>query len=784
TAVPGWDVPSDWIAAAIQRAGDFKLTDEEQIFLGHYDAAGAGFGGWSFSGQRLYDGIGRALYEPDGHERAADPLQTHETAIGTLTTGSTTADLWTMAPAPDGSLYFSDRYKLKRRFSDGTTVDIAGSGRRGFTADGFDVLGNPIDPWQIALGPDGTLYMVEGSRVRAIVNGKWVTAAGNDQYERGGEPEGVQATSRAITPYSLALGPDGSLYIGSMGRIFKVGIDGILHTIAGQYSASGALTDFDDGVPASSVMLGTISGVAIGSDGTVYFANDTIAGKMTPDGRVFHIATGASRGAFDPHGISVANDGTVLLTDINGRRVWEITPDGAQVAFAGTGQCDTGASLAAIGVSRGYMLCSPQEAKIMADGSVVILDWWFEQIRKASSSLPPIRSASATVIPSEDGSVAYVFEGGRHTRTVDTLTNVTLETLGYDANGNPASITDLDGLVTTIERNTAGDVTGIVAPNGQRTALTTSNGYLTQITEPGGSHYDFGYDANGLLSQLTDRRRGVHTFTYDENGLLQRDNDPLGGFISRTRSGTGQTFSVQRTTAESRIDTFATAVDAAGVEQHTHTGSDGLPVTTRFYAGTTSVTSALGSAMSTDAADVRWGMLAPLASSVIVNGSKTVTTSEARTTTLANPNDVLSMTAQTESFTINGRTWTSAWNAATRQLTARSPLGRQSSATLDAKGRPVLYQLPSLAGISVTYDTRGRAATLSQGTRTTTFAYDGFDRVQSITDSLHRTAIFEYDAANRITSETLPGGRTIGFTYDEDDNLTSVTPPSRPSHGF
>jgi RHS repeat-associated protein len=781
---PGWNVPADAIIAAERRAGNFRMSEGAQLFLGHFGAGDAGFGGWTFSGLRQYDGIGRVIYDGGGTERAADPQQTHETALATLTLGPPEdLDLFTMTPAPDGTLYFSDGYKIRKTSPDGTTTDVAGTAHSGFTPDGFNALGNPTNLWQITTGPDGTLYVIDGTRVRAIVNGRWITIAGNDTYEQGEQPEGVPATSRSITAWALAVGPDGAVYIGSLGHIYKIDPDGTIRTIAGIRNTSAPQGDFVDGASAFSVPLGIARTLAVGPDGSVYFANTKIVGRVTPDGHLFHVMTNTPSNDFYPNGVSVAEDGTVLVADIGDRRVWMIGADGVPVSFAGTGEFQSDAVLPAIGMSRSFMLGSPLEAKIAADGSVVILDWWFEAIRHVGASFPPAR-VGTSVIPSPDASLAYLFESGRHERTVDALTNVTLETFQYDAAGNLTGITDLDGLVTQIERNGAGDPTAIVAPNGQRTTLAMSGGVLQSITEPGGAAYGFGYGSNSLLTSLTDRRGGLHKFTYDDDGLLSRDEDPAGGFISLTRTGIGNTFNVLRASAEGRTNSYATAVDASGSEMHTHVGPDGLPTTSSFYAGNSSVSSPTGSVSETIAGDPRFGMLAPLPIVTMTNGSKSIHMTQTRSVTLSDPNNILSLASLVETSTVNDKSWTSSFDAATRTIAQLSPAGRQSSATLDAKGRTVLVHRPSLVDSTMTYDSRGRLGSMALGSRSTTFGYDGADRLTSVTDPLHRTVTFGYDAASRVTSQTLPDGRAVGFTYDASGNVTSITPPSRPSHGF
>ena len=83
---------------------------------------------------------------------------------------------------------------------------------------------------------------------------------------------------------------------------------------------------------------------------------------------------------------------------------------------------------------------------------------------------------------------------GRHLQTLNTLTAATLFSFGYDSAGRITSITDGDGNVTTVERNSNGDRTAIVAPFGQRTTPSLdSNGYLASITDPAGDANQYSY---------------------------------------------------------------------------------------------------------------------------------------------------------------------------------------------------------------------------------------------------------------------------------------------------
>src|SRR5690554_6683413 len=102
-------------------------------------------------------------------------------------------------------------------------------------------------------------------------------------------------------------------------------------------------------------------------------------------------------------------------------------------------------------------------------------------------------------VPSGDGSDAYIFSlSGRHRRTVDTGTNRTLYEFSYTEDGLLDTIRDIDGLVTTIERDSNGRVQRIIGPWGHTHELLlhdegTQDGYLAGLVAPGGLTWQFEY---------------------------------------------------------------------------------------------------------------------------------------------------------------------------------------------------------------------------------------------------------------------------------------------------
>ena len=183
-------------------------------------------------------------------------------------------------------------------------------------------------------------------------------------------------------------------------------------------------------------------------------------------------------------------------------------------------------------------------------------------------------------------------------------------------------------------------------------------------------------------------------------------------------------------------------------------------------------------------------MQAPLPSSLTVKTPSGLTAAFAmtRSVTLSDPNNLLSLTSQTDTLTLNGRAATSTYTAATKTFIDRSPANRQLTRTLDAQGRVVRGQVDSLEPVAFTYDPRGRLSSVTQGTggtaRASTFTYNAEGFLASVTDPLSRSVSFGYDLNGRVTSQTLPDLRVIQTTYDANGNVQSITPPSRPAHAF
>lgn len=87
------------------------------------------------------------------------------------------------------------------------------------------------------------------------------------------------------------------------------------------------------------------------------------------------------------------------------------------------------------------------------------------KLRTINAALPGFNE-NDILVASEDGQLAYQFnKDGRHLRTLDAASRDTVLEFTYNGSGWLTSITDADGLITTIERS-GQSVSAIEGPSG------------------------------------------------------------------------------------------------------------------------------------------------------------------------------------------------------------------------------------------------------------------------------------------------------------------------------
>jgi sugar lactone lactonase YvrE len=172
----------------------------------------------------------------------------------------------------------------------------------------------------------------------------------------------------------VAVGRDGFIYVADSGNFAIKRIDLKQGTIS--IFAGGHADKFVDGSDALSASIGNPTSVAIAPDGTVFLANGSWVGKIDPDSTVHLLAGGQMQ---EPVGLALAPDGTLYIADLGGNRIWRRSPGGTLSPFAGSGQYGFGGDGAS---ALDAALGRPRAIAIDAAGNLVIADTGNNRIRR------------------------------------------------------------------------------------------------------------------------------------------------------------------------------------------------------------------------------------------------------------------------------------------------------------------------------------------------------------------------------------------------------------------
>ena len=487
----------------------------------------------------------------------------------------------------------------------------------------------------------------------------------------------------------------------------------------------------------------------------------------------------------------MANDthGNVYFTEPGaGWRIRCVRPDGILTTVAGTGTFgfsgDGGPATAA--------KIKPNDIAVGPDGSIYFADDLNHRVRRVFAPLPGF-TGDEIAIPSEDGGKLFRFDfTGRHLDTRDAFTGAVLFTFAYNAGGQLVKITDGEGNATTIQRAANGAPLAIVAPFGQTTTLTAdASGSLASVRDPLGGTFSLGSTADGLLLSDVDPVGNLTLFTYDPNGLLKRGDfaGPPADDLARADLPEGHFVTV--TTALGVEEKYQVETLATGDELRMNTdAADFISTARRRANGMNTFTEPNGIERNvTLGPDKRFAMQAPIESSrtLATPGGKLLTLQTAQNITLSEPgNPGSSLVAFSETFAVNGKTFTEVYAPATKTFTHTTPLGRVQTRQINAQGRTTRRQFADLNARTFTYDGRGHLTTIAAGTgaatRTTKASYDTKGLPATLTNPLNEITRFVFDAAGRFTKGTAADGGVLTVERDAAGRANAVTPPGRAAH--
>ena len=255
---------------------------------------------------------------------------------------------WGLASDADGNVYIADRghERVRRVDSKSGGIDtVAGvGGAPGFSGDGGQAVRAELDsPYGIALGPGGNLYIADQSnnRVRRIdlSTGIITTVAGSGT--RGSSDDGFDGTpaieAMLNDPWDVAVDGVGNFYIAESGNHRVLKVDAVTKTIETILGGGDKTGDNETG---TDVELNLPRGVTVDAAGNVYVSdtfNDRVLRLDVQSGLASIVADADTMGLKSPFGLTVDPDGNLYIAASSSHQILKVSPDGQVETVAGTG---------------------------------------------------------------------------------------------------------------------------------------------------------------------------------------------------------------------------------------------------------------------------------------------------------------------------------------------------------------------------------------------------------------------------------------------------------------
>ncbi|MEV8529402.1 FG-GAP-like repeat-containing protein [Streptomyces sp. NPDC052000] len=326
-----------------------------------------------------------------------------------------------------------------------------------------------------------------------------------------------------------------------------------------------------------------------------------------------------------------------------------------------------------------------------------------------------------TQIARSDGRHAdYAYSGGRLTSVSSGGKTTTYD---YDASSRLNSVKDGNG---QIQVRSVYDAQGRVSSQSDATGAVTSYAYHsgeTDTTMPDGGVWTDVYSNNHLLSQY-DPFGNRTVFTYDKKSNVSRVTDPTGNVQTYAYDSDGHL-------------TLATA--PTGTTSYAYDTNGNLAAVTDANNQKTAYGYAAGNLLKS-------------ATDPLGNATTFTYTSSGQMASATSPLGAVSQAA---------------YDPAGNRVSTTSPLGTKTTSTFSPSGLPLTLT-----------DPRGNESGANTASFTTTYTYDGGDRVLSSTDPQGGKTLYGYDDAGNLTTVTDPAGKVTAYSYDAANRLTQTKDPA------
>jgi RHS repeat-associated protein len=298
---------------------------------------------------------------------------------------------------------------------------------------------------------------------------------------------------------------------------------------------------------------------------------------------------------------------------------------------------------------------------------------------------------------------------------------------------------------TTLNYNTNGYLSGITDTFGRTLTVSTSSGYVTQISDSIGTAATYEYFPNTAL---------LKTVTYNDGSKYKFEYTTIGG----------NTY-------------LATVKDALDNILETHLyDSWGRATTSEKHGGVEKYTLDYSNAAYTQVTDAnqevtKYYFNKSKVRNVITKTEGACSCGSGSQVTTFEYDFKLNMTKKTDG---NGHITTNTYDANGNKLTATDATGTKTF-TYNSFGQ-VLTATDQLSGVTtVTYNSNGSPTQLIDAlNKTTTFTYNTLGQLQTVTNARNKTTTFTWTGAN-LTKQTDANSKETNFVYDNRGRLQTVT---------
>lgn len=383
----------------------------------------------------------------------------------------------------------------------------------------------------------------------------------------------------------------------------------------------------------------------------------------------------------------------------------------------------------------------------------------------------------------------YIFDqDGKHIKTIDLDSGITLTTFLYNEQDQLISISDRFNNTITIERDAQGKATSIISPDGYTTKLTIdTNNNLMRAEYDDTTGYDFVYFGS-LMTDETDPNRNLFVKTYDAEGRIINTTDPEQGVweFFNIKNEVNRIVTYGFTSSENNRYETVESLLANGDSSLITTVEDGSIADVVRQSDDLKESSTSSSVVTTidNVFDPKIKLEIPQTITITLPSGLTKITSLDKSYAMNGTDS----TRATLTITNNGQISRLTENFKTGERVITSAEGRTSIFRFDPLTRLIeSQQVTGFNEVNHLYDTRGRLKSSTIGDRTTIYTYDDAfikGNIASIIDAENRETSFEYDLLGRLTKMTYPDGRIVEQAFDGNGNLTSFTPSGQPAHVF